>query len=429
MVSVTRNQTTENRRGRIVTTSSNFPFSSRLNPGLEDYEKALKMLVEREQRQSQILHRESDRGIGYRRRPQKNVRQLMKDWEQEKQEQHSEFSQILGRSTSTEYRSTRQKSWWPNPQYAPVFFAALFIGISSFFVLNEPGTVISGTLNRVRPSLPFTSEAKQLVFEYATPLTDDKLSQISGLADTSKFQVLSTQEYVVQPGDTLSGIAHKYNLHMDTIISFNGITNPRAIRIGQKYEIPNRNGLLHKVQDNDTLETIAKKFDVSDYSILDANNMDSNALNKGQSLFIPDARMNPTDLKMLLGELFIWPVSGRFTSAYGYRADPFTGQRRFHNGIDLSNDIGTPIKAALAGRVVSVESQIGNYGKVVIIQHPRGFQTLYAHLSSFNVQVGQSVAAGQVIGRMGNTGRSTGSHLHFSVILNGAFVNPIRYLK
>ncbi|WP_438829573.1 M23 family metallopeptidase [Alkalispirochaeta alkalica] len=110
------------------------------------------------------------------------------------------------------------------------------------------------------------------------------------------------------------------------------------------------------------------------------------------------------------------------------RPDPFTGQRRFHNGVDIVNAMRTPVRAAASGRVVHVESQIGNYGRFVILRHADGFQTLYAHLDSYSVRVGQNVSRGQQIGAMGNTGRSTGPHLHFSVIHNGRFVNPLRYL-
>jgi murein DD-endopeptidase MepM/ murein hydrolase activator NlpD len=110
------------------------------------------------------------------------------------------------------------------------------------------------------------------------------------------------------------------------------------------------------------------------------------------------------------------------------RNDPFTGRRRFHNGIDLAGPIGTPIGAAMPGTVVHTEAQTGNYGKFVIVRHDGGFQTLYAHLDSFAVRKGQYVSQGQTIGSMGNTGRSTGPHLHFSIIRNGSFVDPLGFL-
>ncbi|MGI9256115.1 MAG: M23 family metallopeptidase, partial [Salinispira sp.] len=145
--------------------------------------------------------------------------------------------------------------------------------------------------------------------------------------------------------------------------------------------------------------------------------------------FIPGARMDSTALKLVLGELFIFPTNGRFTSGFGYRADPFTGQRRFHNGIDLANNPGTSVRASMAGTVVHIESQIGNYGKFIIIQHAGGFQTLYAHLNTIGVNRGEYIYQGETIGRMGNTGRSTGPHLHFSIIRNGVFENPLNYLN
>ena len=156
--------------------------------------------------------------------------------------------------------------------------------------------------------------------------------------------------------------------------------------------------------------------------------MKSKEIAVGQVVFVPEARMNRTELKLILGELFRLPVSGRYTSGFGMRNDPFTGLRRFHNGIDWANALGTPIRAAGSGRVVHIESQIGNYGKFLIVRHDDGFQTLYAHLSSFDVGVGDFVYQGDILGRMGNTGRSTGPHLHFSVIRNGRFVNPLNYL-
>jgi murein DD-endopeptidase MepM/ murein hydrolase activator NlpD len=99
-----------------------------------------------------------------------------------------------------------------------------------------------------------------------------------------------------------------------------------------------------------------------------------------------------------------------------------------HTGIDLANGIGTRVTAARSGRVVYVDQASAAYGRMVIIDHGMGFRTLYGHLNSYSVQVGQWVETGQTIGRMGNTGRSTGSHLHFSVIRNGLWEDPLLHL-
>ncbi len=311
----------------------------------------------------------------------------------------------------------------------PIMIAAvctLVAVISAWFI---PATVVTGLMASQTLVLPHISDSDQALFDYSTPMSEDMLSTDVSKVDTKKFDMLTLRDYVVQPGETLSHIANRFNLHIDTIISFNNITNPRAISAGTQYKIPNRDGLRYKVLAKDTLDSIAKKFGVTVTVLLDGNNLSDVKLLPGSLLFIPDARMNSMDLKLILGELFSWPIYGYISSTYGYRVDPFTGIRMFHNGIDIAGNIGDPIRAGMEGRVVDVESQVGNYGKMIIIQHPRGFKTLYGHLSAFRVEVGQYVSQGQIIGLRGNSGRSTGPHTHFSVIRNGEFVNPLRYLK
>ena len=116
------------------------------------------------------------------------------------------------------------------------------------------------------------------------------------------------------------------------------------------------------------------------------------------------------------------------SSSYGYRHDPFTGASAMHSGLDFPGPLGTPILAAAPGKVAFVGRRSG-YGNVVEVDHGQGIMTRYAHLSGFNTSVGARVAAGQQIAKMGSTGRSTGSHLHFEVRLNGVAVNPRRFLE
>lgn len=116
------------------------------------------------------------------------------------------------------------------------------------------------------------------------------------------------------------------------------------------------------------------------------------------------------------------------SSGFGYRSDPFTGAGAMHNGLDFKGPIGTPILAAADGRITFAGSQ-GGYGNTIEITHANGLVTRYAHLSGFNVRHGQKVARGAQIARMGSTGRSTGSHLHFEVRLNGQAINPRKFLE
>ena len=124
---------------------------------------------------------------------------------------------------------------------------------------------------------------------------------------------------------------------------------------------------------------------------------------------------NPADVLMM-------------SSGFGYRSDPFTGAGAMHSGLDFRGPIGTPILAAAPGKIVFVGQKSG-YGNVVEVDHGQGILTRYAHLSAFTTKVGSQVAAGEQIAKMGSTGRSTGSHLHFEVRLNGVAVNPRRFLE
>ena len=118
-----------------------------------------------------------------------------------------------------------------------------------------------------------------------------------------------------------------------------------------------------------------------------------------------------------------------FTSGYGVRSDPFRGGAAMHAGIDLSGPVGTPIYATADGLVTDAGYNSGGYGNLIKLDHGRGIETRYGHLSKLTVRAGERVTRGQVIGRMGSTGRSTGSHLHYEVRIDGRAVNPIPFMK
>lgn len=122
-----------------------------------------------------------------------------------------------------------------------------------------------------------------------------------------------------------------------------------------------------------------------------------------------------------------WPTKGWLTSGFGVRNDPFNGKRKMHEGLDIAARTGTPVHATADGIVSSVRTEPG-YGKVVTIDHGYGYRTVYGHNSKYNVKVGQRVRRGDQIASVGNTGRSTGSHVHYEIRLNGVPVNPRKYL-
>ncbi|MDR0669170.1 MAG: M23 family metallopeptidase [Treponema sp.] len=245
----------------------------------------------------------------------------------------------------------------------------------------------------------------------------------------SKPRILLAESYRVQRGDIIGDLARKFGLNQDTLISYNAIKNTRLLQIGQILKIPNQDGILHVVSRGDTLTSLAETHKTSPEDIKLVNELFSDGIREGSVLFIPGARLDWVNLQEINGDLFTWPVSGHITSAYGYRTDPFTGVgRQFHSGIDIGAINGTPIRAAMSGRVI-VAGWSDVYGNYVVISHHSGYRTLYAHMSLIRVKIGEYVATGQRLGDVGSTGRSTAPHLHFTVYKNGITVNPRTLMK
>jgi murein DD-endopeptidase MepM/ murein hydrolase activator NlpD len=132
-------------------------------------------------------------------------------------------------------------------------------------------------------------------------------------------------------------------------------------------------------------------------------------------------------LRLLSSTPSIMPVQGWFSHGFGWRKDPMTGKRQFHRGIDIVADAGTPIRAPADG-VITRTARVSDYGKMVDMSHGFGYSTRYGHMSEILVRTGQRVRRGDVIGRVGSTGRSTGPHLHYEVFRDGRRVNPWKYL-
>jgi len=123
----------------------------------------------------------------------------------------------------------------------------------------------------------------------------------------------------------------------------------------------------------------------------------------------------------------IWPAHGWLTGTFGGRSDPFTGEPGFHQGIDISTEKGQPVYATADGLVESA-SYTGDYGNLIVLSHGFGLATRYGHLSAFAVKTGRAVKRGDIIGYVGSTGRSTGSHLHYEILANGSLINPLQLL-
>lgn len=225
--------------------------------------------------------------------------------------------------------------------------------------------------------------------------------------------------YVVREGDSLSQIAEMYDVTTNTILWANDIDSATDIQPGDTLVILPIVGVRHVVKDGDTIGTIAKKYEGDVDEILAYNRLNPVAdLQEGDTVIIPGGAIETT---VTVAAKSSGGSSSGGASVTGL-AHPLPGAQRTqgihgYNGVDLAAGAGTPIRAAAAGEVIVSKSGgwNGGYGNYVVIKHPNGVQTLYAHNSRNAVGVGAYVTQGQTIGYVGNTGRSTGAHLHFEV--------------
>lgn len=235
---------------------------------------------------------------------------------------------------------------------------------------------------------------------------------------------LSVREHTIQRGETLSHIAKQYGVSMDTICGSNKLMSYDMVSEGQRLKIPNKDGIIHSMKKGQNIHSIARLYRTSVDKILAENNIrNQDFIPVGDSVFIPDAK----PLDMVPG--LLWPAPGRaITCGFGWRRNPFnSGEVEFHRGLDIRMNYQW-VKSVKYGKV-TFAGWLGGYGKAVLIAHPGGFKSLYGHLSRIIVREGQYVRQGQFVGKSGNTGYSTGAHLHFELIKNGRHRNPFRYVK
>ncbi len=245
--------------------------------------------------------------------------------------------------------------------------------------------------------------------------------------------------YLVKEGDTLSSIAQKFGVSEETVRWQNDLKDKNPVlKPGDKLEIPPITGVVHKVKRGETIYSIAKRYSIDPQAIVNwpfntYSNDETFELAVGQLLVIPDGVMpeektvvekryiaqTPSAGSVTGSGRFVWPVSGSLTQYY----------RWYHPAIDIANNAAPNIVAADSGRVIYSGCLRWGYGCHVIIDHGNGFTTLYGHLSSIYVNVGDNIARGVALGKMGSTGRSTGIHLHFEIRQSGKAMDPLSYLQ
>ena len=231
--------------------------------------------------------------------------------------------------------------------------------------------------------------------------------------------------YTVQPGDTLSTIAARFGLPLDAVRWSNPDIehNPDDIYPGQVLRIPPINGVVVEVQEGDTIEKLAQRYNVPPEVIRDyaANRLSPPYILKpGTLLVIPGGskQVNLPPPRPYPGYAYMWPARGVITQKFSAR----------HKGVDIATIYGAYAYAARAGRVRTVRWDDTGYGYMVIIDHGDGWNTLYAHLKGALVQPEQYVRQGDVIGRVGGTGRATGPHVHFEIRKGRVRYDPLKFL-
>ena len=295
----------------------------------------------------------------------------------------------------------------------------LLIGTMSAPILANayPGGIPS-ELNELTPSSAVITSLDLSEYGVQTQFSDKPRDQV--------------ENYTIKEGDTFVKVAEKYGVSVDTIKWANDLKRD-SLSIGQILKIPPVTGIVHKVREGETVQSISKKYKTDSQKIVnfpfnDFTDLETFALAVGQTLIVPDgvqpeapaiARIAPPPIVAGGSGQLLWPTSGMVTQYPVW----------YHMAFDIANPGAPGVMAADAGAVTLAEYLRYGYGQHIIVDHGGGLSTLYAHLSEIYVKPGDRVARGQVIGRMGSTGRSTGMHLHFETRRNGAPVSPAGFFK
>lgn len=298
--------------------------------------------------------------------------------------------------------------------------------------------------------LPFVVFAENM--QVSSPSSTNSISAVVDTAfDTGNGKTTipttktidSVLDYIVQNGDTVSGIATKFGITSDTVLYANNLNSGSFLQVGQKLKILPVSGILYTVKSGDTLQSIAKKYNIaakgySDQVLLEVNNLDSVDLAANQILLVPGAEPEISVpvvaarpiVASIPRSVYSPPPGVSFSSPTAEKGHISTCYSALHPAVDIDTFSYIPLYASAAGRVkYAAWGWTPGSGNAVVIDHQNGYQTEYYHMSQIIVNAGDYVSQGQQIGLMGATGRATGIHVHFVVKYNGSSVNPFTVLN
>lgn len=297
---------------------------------------------------------------------------------------------------------------------------------SGLFIRETQAAIGSAAVPALDPSTAVFSDRRQRVTdESVITLVQDSavvapLNPLGTIVDEyASGQIFI---YTVKPGDNPSVIAKSFGITLNTLLWANNLTNPRAIQPGDQLVILPISGVQVEVKKGDTVDSIAKKYKGNIQDILSYNGLSQDEqLAVGSTIVIPDGEFDWRPVETSGSSRYTFEIS-RYPSYDGYYVRPVVGGRKSRgihgfNGVDLANSCGLPVTASAGGTVILARSEgwNGGYGRYVVVSHPNGTQTLYAHLRDVLVSVGRSISQGFQIGTIGSTGNSTGCHVHFEV--------------
>ncbi|MEB3197303.1 MAG: LysM peptidoglycan-binding domain-containing M23 family metallopeptidase [Candidatus Sericytochromatia bacterium] len=324
--------------------------------------------------------------------------------------------------------------------------------VASLLLAASLGVAFGGSLPQFsspdrKPTVPASTLIASQNLQAKLPLIE---ASVRGSGSPLEYGRRATNlVYVVRSGDDFTAVATRFGLRARTVRLVNRLPAGARLLPGQRLIITPTDGAYHRAEAGETGVELAERYRVS-LSDLQAQNpgLSDGRLNPNQPVFIPGAteiRLRPKPVAPLRGYrtggglakrlsvsrslvgafgsrvgALAWPASGQMSSPFGIRG------YAFHPGIDICNAVGTPIHAAKEGVVVSA-GWMGAYGYAVDVDHGGGVVTRYGHCSRVVVSAGEHIAAGQMVARMGSTGRSTGPHLHFEVRIHGRAVNPASF--
>lgn len=230
---------------------------------------------------------------------------------------------------------------------------------------------------------------------------------------------LNIYSYEVKESDTVFSLSSILNLSYDSIVTINGLDNPEDLKAGESLLIPNSPGVyISHAPETGFEELVALRSEEGKSIFLEKSGK------KVSYTYISGSHLNKNERSFFLKTLFRKPLESSYvTSDFGYRIHPVFGNRHFHTGIDYRAPIGSLVYSSMDGQI-SGTGVLGNYGLYIIIKHDGGYETVYSHLDVINVKVNDRVHSGQVIGESGNSGISTGPHLHFEIRKGGIPLNP-----